>query len=223
MKCPKNTGSYYFNYKGTFSIVLLGLVDADYKFIYIDVGCNGRISDGGVFRNASLSKALEENSVNVPPPRNLPRGHDPLPFVVVADDAFPLKSYLVKPYPHRNLTNEQQKFNYQLSRARRVVENAFGVLACRFRLFLTTINLSPDNAEKAVLASCTLHNYLRTKARDRYTPPSSVDTITTEGEIIDGDWRKEITLTSIQHQGTNYYSKDAKRIREQYCAHFNSF
>ena len=37
-KCPKNTGSYYFNYKGTFSVVLLGLVDADYKFIYINVG-----------------------------------------------------------------------------------------------------------------------------------------------------------------------------------------
>ena len=58
IKCPKNTGSYHFNYEGTFSLVLLGLVDADYKFIYVDVGCNGRISDGGVSRNASLSKAL---------------------------------------------------------------------------------------------------------------------------------------------------------------------
>ena len=55
MRRPINSGSYYFNYKGFFSIVLLGLVDADYKFIYIDVGCNGRISDGGVYRNSSLS------------------------------------------------------------------------------------------------------------------------------------------------------------------------
>ena len=169
--------------------MLLGLVDADYKFIYVDVGCNGRISDGGVFRNASIFKALEENSLNVPAARCLPKGDEVLPFVVVADDTFPLKSYLIKPYPHRRLTIEQQNFNYHLSRAMRVVENAFGILTSRFQLFLTTINLSPDNVEKVVLASCALHNYFRTKAGDRYTPTSFLDTVSADGVITDGDWR----------------------------------
>ena len=50
MKRPINSGLYFFDYKGTFSVVLLALVNADYKFIFIDVSCNGRISDGGVFR-----------------------------------------------------------------------------------------------------------------------------------------------------------------------------
>ena len=36
----------FFNYKHSFSLVLLAVVDAAYKFIYVDVGCNGRISDG---------------------------------------------------------------------------------------------------------------------------------------------------------------------------------
>ena len=65
---PPNTGSYYFNnyYKHSFSIVLLAVVDADYKFTYVDVGCIGRISDGGVFKNSSLHPALEQNSIPSP-------------------------------------------------------------------------------------------------------------------------------------------------------------
>ena len=134
IKCPKNTGLYYFNYKETSSVVL---PDAHYKFNYVDVGCNGRIRDSGIFRNASLSKALEKNNLNISATRSLLGNNEALPFVVVADDAFPLKSYLIKPYPRRHLTVEQQNFNYQLSRARRVVENGFRILASRFRLFLT--------------------------------------------------------------------------------------
>ena len=61
LKKPVESSSYYFNYKGAFSIVLLALVDADYKFIYIEVGCKGAVSDGGVFWNSSLSTAISEN------------------------------------------------------------------------------------------------------------------------------------------------------------------
>ena len=134
LKQPKNSGSYYFNYKGTFSLVLLAIVDANYKFLYVDVGCNGRISDGGVFRNSSFSTAMERNVLGIPPPRMV--GSTVLPYVIVGDDAFPLKENLMKPYPFRGLSKERRITNYRISRARRVSENAFGILANRFRVFL---------------------------------------------------------------------------------------
>ena len=48
---PIDSGSTYCNYKGFNSIVLLALVDADCKFVYIDIGCQGRLSDGAILRN----------------------------------------------------------------------------------------------------------------------------------------------------------------------------
>ena len=80
LKCPPNSGSYFFNYKGLFSIVLLALEASNYMFRYVDVGCNGRVSDGGVYRNSTLSTALSVNPSNVPAEQP-PQGYDvPLPL-----------------------------------------------------------------------------------------------------------------------------------------------
>ncbi|CAH2013717.1 unnamed protein product [Acanthoscelides obtectus] len=102
IKAPKQRGSLYHNYKGTHSVVLMALADAEYKFQYINVGCFGRISDGGVFNACSLSNKLADNSLGIPTPRPLPGRTKPVPFVIVADDAFAMKSYIMKPYAFRN-------------------------------------------------------------------------------------------------------------------------
>ena len=117
IKQTKNRGSYYFNYKGRFSIVLLALVDANYKYTYADVGCNGRINDGGVFRNSTLSKATSTNLLNIPGLRTLGDGETEAPYVIVADDAFHLMENLMKPYPSRGLSKKQRIYNDHLSRA----------------------------------------------------------------------------------------------------------
>ncbi|KAK5645349.1 hypothetical protein RI129_006649 [Pyrocoelia pectoralis] len=168
VRAPGNEGSSYFNYKGTHSIALLGLVDADYKFIYIDCGRNGRISDGGVFRNSTLAAAIASNKLNFPEETPLPGRSKPVPYVIVADAAFPLSHHILKPFPFRNMTGAQRIFNYRLSRARRVVENSFGMVANRFRVLLNTVNLHPQKAETITLACVVLHNFLRTTTPNTY-------------------------------------------------------
>ena len=101
---PNDSGSDYFSYKTFFSIVLLALVDYDYKFIYVGVGSRGCISDGGVYHNSSLCKALSNGTLNLPRPRPLPMLHEnhlssdsetkEIPFVFIADDALTLLSTL---------------------------------------------------------------------------------------------------------------------------------
>lgn len=228
LKAPNNSGSFYFNYKNNFSIVLLALVDADYKFLYIDIGKNGRVSDGGVFRESSLSNALETNSLNLPSPTSLPGDVTQIPYVIVADDAFPLKPYLMKPYGQRSMTMKQRIFNYRLSRARRIVENAFGILANRFRVFMTPIALQPDSVEKVVLACCSLHNFLRARNEgwNIYTPQFMMDREDHfTHDVIEGEWRSQPIasgMTSLGQQGSNRSTSTAQSVREHICNYFSS-
>ena len=125
----------------------MALADSDYCFLYVDVGAKGRGSDGGIFQNSSLYNAFETNYFAMP-----------TDFVIVGDDAFPLKPYLMKPYSRRNMSREERIYNYRVSRARRVVEHTFGILVSIFRVFEKPISLKLQSVDKVVLACCTLHN-----------------------------------------------------------------
>lgn len=202
---PPNTGSTFFNYKKTFSIVLMGLADASYKFIYINVGCVGRISDGGVFGQSSLYSAIENGTLNIPAPKPLiPNDNSTLaPHVIVADDAFALSHYLMKPFAFRNQNIDERIFNYRLSRARRVIENVFGIMSSKFRVMRRTMYLDEVKASKVVLAVCALHNMLMSQEKDLYAPLGSYDTETADGEIIPGAWRQDIADNSQVSDATN--------------------
>lgn len=226
IKCPAKSGSNFFNYKNFFSIVLFAIVDAVYKFIYIDVGKNGRISDGGIFANTPIYNKLENGSLRLPADEPLPDRVKNIPFLLVGDEAFPLKSYLMKPYPNRNLDLTQRIFNYRLSRVRRIVENVFGILSSRFGVFQKPIPLEPEKVEKIVMAACVLHNFLRSKpySRDIYTPQESFDR-EINGTIIEADWRQMAGnngLPNIQQQGCNKSTTEAIEIRDELCDFFNT-
>nr|CAI5842446.1 unnamed protein product [Callosobruchus analis] len=193
LQAPINTGGEFFNYKSTFSIVLMAVVDADYCFTFADVGCQGRISDGGVIKNTSFYKKLQGNELHLPSDNALPNTEKVLPYVFVADDAFPLEEHIMKPYPGSHQEDSIERiFNYRLSRARRVVENAFGILSVVFRVLRKPMLLEPHKAAKVVLACIYLHNYLRRSksSRNIYTRQDTFDQ-EIDGKIIQGSWRQE--------------------------------
>ena len=99
-----------------------------------------RCADGGVFAECGFRNAVDAGDMGFPEDAPLPGGDQPCPFAIVADDAFPLKTWIMKPYPQRLMKPEERIFNYRLSRARRIVENAFGIMAHRCVITVTHCN-----------------------------------------------------------------------------------
>ena len=159
--CPSNTGSVYYNYKHFFSILLFGMVDADYKFLWADVSGNGAASDGQVYNHSELKEHVEAGTIGWPDPAPLPNDTEDVPYFMVGDDAFALRKTMMKPYSRRCMERTERIFNYRLSRARRVVENAFGILAQRFNIFLSTMRQDPATSREIIKTCLCLHNLMR--------------------------------------------------------------
>lgn len=115
IKCPDKTGSNYFCYLQKFSFVLLAVVDHEYKFICIDVGGYGKNSDGGLFEESTMGQRLRERTFHVPEDRSLPNQNEYTP-VLIGDEAFQLKEFLMRPFPHRLARSDERKelFNKRL-------------------------------------------------------------------------------------------------------------
>lgn len=220
-----NSGSQFYDYNGNFSIIMLAVVDADYKFIYVDVGASSRVSAGGVWNRCSMNRALEmeDNILNIPQIDNLPFSDKQCPFVLVGDDAFPLKAYLMRPYAEKELTDECRIFNYHLSRARKTSENAFGILSARFQVFKSPIRTSPTKAKDIALAALTLHNYLRVCSKESYTP---ADILAWEdvqnAKLLPGQLHQH-PLGSLESLPliARGHAREAKQIREKFKEYFN--
>lgn len=203
----------------------MALVNGNYEFIYVDIGCQGRISDGGVFRNTTLFQKLNENQLMLPPDEPLPSCEEPLPYVFVGDDAFALTTHLLKPYPGiHDKGSEKRIFNYRLSRARRLVENVFGIMASVFRLFRKPMLLEPHKVTEITMTCVLLHNFLR-KSRTSGTRYFSQDSLDNDidGEITPGSWRPEkdkMTSFLPLRQVARRPGQDAKEVRDGYAKYF---
>ncbi|XP_058811060.1 uncharacterized protein LOC131675953 [Topomyia yanbarensis] len=163
IKCPNKTGSKHFCYLHKFSVVLMAIVGPDYRFICVDIGGYGKNSDGGIFEMSNMGQRFEAGMMNVPKAKPLPGQIEPCNYVLIGDEAFALKPYLMRPFPYRQSRLDPRKENYNTkhSIARRVVENAFGILAQKWRIFFRPIPTKVETVILIVHTACVLHNFLR--------------------------------------------------------------
>ena len=186
----------------------------------MDVGAEGSAGDGGTWSRCGLSRALEDGRVGLPEPKALPNDDKPIPFHLVGDDAFALKTFLMKPYSHQSQVHEQKIYSYRLSRARRVVENAFGLLSARMRVFGTTMNLQPPIVKTVAMCGCVLHNLIL----QRYPhAPNDVDHEDADHNVRPGAWRdQQHNLAGLLNPRGQNYQRQAKAQRDYLAKYYIS-
>ncbi|CAK1587678.1 unnamed protein product [Parnassius mnemosyne] len=143
----------------------------------------------------------------------------------ISYSAFSLTENMMKPYAGtHNKGSKERLFNYRLSRARRIVENVFGIMSAVFRVLRKLMLLQPDTVTNIVMTSALLHNFLRRSKRSRliYSPIGSFDT-EKDGEIQPGSWRDDqsgvTSLLPLQNRPRRTLLS-AKDIRDQFAEYF---
>ena len=129
IQCPPegpNASKEYHNFKNFYSIIMMAIVGAKDRFIWANVGFPGNSHDSVILQSTELWHEVTENNVITSMAKTI-EGTEVYPMIL-GDSAFPFRIWLMKPYTHANLKPVEANFNYHLSRARMVIERAFGQL-----------------------------------------------------------------------------------------------
>jgi hypothetical protein len=111
IRCPESSSSQFYNYKSYFSAQLKAIVDAKYKFTAVDIGIYGRQRDSGISTESSVFRHIDAGTFNLPLLLQIPCTNITLPYVLVGDQGYSLKEYLMRPYPMDKGRVSQQKIN----------------------------------------------------------------------------------------------------------------
>ncbi len=120
--------------------------------------------------------------------------------------SIPIKNLPDAALPGRDLSTQQRVFNYRLSRARNVVENAFGILSSRWRILHSRINIHPDKINSLILSACLLHNFL--------LKPMEVERWLNTSAPTTG------SMESISTAGGPRGAREAYTVRDKFCSFF---
>ena len=116
---------------------------------------------GQIFKHTNLRHKIEDGSIGFPDSKSLGIGGPKVNFFILWDNAFPLKLWLMRPYSSRTMDLKEMIFNYRIRQGKTVVENAFGMLTSRIRIFQSPLQQELPVVNKVVMAYLVLLNLLR--------------------------------------------------------------
>lgn len=181
----------------------------------MDIGGEGRQCDSTIFQNSELGKRFYNGSLQLPAAKYVMNSNIKLPYVLVADEAFPLTAFMMRPYPRNNLDIRKKVFNYRLSRARRSIECAFGILAARWRIYGKPIIASVSTVRKIIQATIVLHNYIICTEKDLDVTQIQYSNFTTQDRAVISNGLKDLSRDRSSNP------VEAKKIREDFANFFN--
>ena len=157
ISAPELNHTDYYNRKGWYSMIVQAIVDHNYLFLDICVGWPGSVHDARVFVNSAIYKKITDENILGGMDRTVD-GYQ-VPLCIVGDSAYPIQTWLMKPFSNNTSLDLRQKcFNYHLSRARIVVENAFGRLKARWRRLMKKNDMRIEHIPNVIAVCCILHN-----------------------------------------------------------------
>ncbi|KAG8196015.1 hypothetical protein JTE90_028985 [Oedothorax gibbosus] len=186
--------------------LLQALVDCNYKFLVIDVGGYGKQSDGGTFLASDLYTAIADGSIVLPQQDDLPDTNVEAPYVMLADEAYPLLPFMMTPFKRATLDDSTRVFNERLSRARKTVECAFGILFSKWRILSKPIETKVETADLIIKCICFLQNVI-------------IDNEGFERHLTD----VSINPNSAMLNQPGRLSNEAKAVRQLFTTYFEKF
>lgn len=181
----------------------------------MDIGSEGRQCDSTIFQNSKLGQRFYDESLQLPVAKCVSATNNiTLPYVLIADEAFPLTTFMMRPYPRNNLDTRKKVFNYRLSRARRSIECAFGILAARWRIYGKPIIASVSTARKIIQATTALHNYVMSTEKD-LDVQLQYSNFTVQDRAVISESLKNLPRNRSSNPAA------AKKIREDFANFFN--
>lgn len=170
-------GFRYHCYKKFYALTLLATCNAALEFTFIDARQPGCVGDAAAFNNSKLFKEIDAGLFSRPSLlRRLPSGAVIGPYIV-ADSAFALHPNVMKCFDEPAYGTPEFLFNYAVIRARRVIENAFGMLQARWQVLRRAYTRKPDWHESVIIVCCLLHNFCQRRGME-FNPAWAIGNLT---------------------------------------------
>lgn len=204
---PDKNAFDYFDRKQRYSVAMQAVVGSDLKLLDVAIGYPGSMHDSRILRCSSLYRRAENRIILNEPLKNI-NGIQVRPLLL-GDGAYPLSSWLVKPYPQLGrLTASEARYNRKLSSARTVVERAFGLLKARWRCLLKRLDNKFRNVPTIILACCILHNICQNEGDD-------IDDENFLQQIIRGQ-REQAARAQIRQDAANITGRNLRETIREY-------